>query len=151
MSAARNISNMTATAWFLAGLGALPFLAMAVAATVSPAFSAAHLGGDKAFLAYGAVILSFMGGVRWGRALTLAEPARAAEQMILSVAPSLAAWLALLIDRPWSLLLLAAGFALQAAWDWKSAGTGLLPAWFGRLRLTISAIVIASIALVMLA
>ncbi|MBC7281667.1 DUF3429 domain-containing protein [Hoeflea sp.] len=142
---------MTATAWFLAGLGALPFLAMAVAGTVSPAFSAAHLGGDTAFLGYGAVILSFMGGVRWGRALTLAEPALAAEQMILSVAPSLAAWLALLIDRPWSLFLLAAGFALQAAWDWKSAGTGLLPAWFGRLRLTISAIVIASIALVMLA
>jgi hypothetical protein len=92
-----------------------------------------------------------MGGVRWGRALTLDQPARAAEQMILSVAPSLAAWLALLIDRPWSLLLLAAGFALQAAWDFKSSGKGLLPAWFGRLRLTISAIVIASIGLVLLA
>ena len=151
MSAHRNQSNMAATAWFLAGLGALPFLAMAIAAVVSPAFAAAHLGGEPAFLGYGAVILSFMGGVRWGRALTLAEPARAAEQMILSVAPSLAAWLALLIDRPWSLVLLLTCFAMQAAWDWKSAGNGLLPAWFGRLRLTISAIVIVSIGLVLLA
>jgi len=151
MSEHRNQSSMTATAWFLAGLGAIPFLAMAVAAVISPAFAAARLGGETAFLGYGAVILSFMGGVRWGRALTLDQPARAAEQMILSVAPSLAAWLTLLIDRPWSLLLLAAGFALQAAWDFKSAGAGLLPAWFGRLRLTISAIVIASIGLVLLA
>jgi hypothetical protein len=151
MSEHRNHSSMTATAWFLAGLGAIPFLAMALAAVISPAFADAHLGGETAFLGYGAVILSFMGGVRWGRALTLDQPARAAEQMILSVAPSLAAWLALLIDRPWSLLLLAAGFALQAAWDFKSAGKGLLPAWFGRLRLTISAIVIASIGFVLLA
>jgi hypothetical protein len=151
MSAHRNQSSMTATAWFLAGLGALPFLAMAVATVVSPAFAAAHLGGEAAFLGYGAVILSFMGGVRWGRALSIEEPARAAEQMILSVAPSLAAWLALLIDRPWSLLLLLTCFAVQAAWDLSSARNGLLPRWFGRLRLTISVIVIASIALVLLA
>ncbi|MEM5471450.1 DUF3429 domain-containing protein [Hoeflea sp. AS60] len=142
---------MIATAWFLAGLGAVPFVAMALASIVSPEFAAARLGGDAAFLGYGAVILSFMGGVRWGRALSLEDPARAAEQIILSVAPSLAAWLALLIDRPLSLLLLMAGFALQAAWDAQSARNGLLPRWFGRVRLTISAIVVASIILVMLA
>ena len=147
----RDQSRMIATAWFLAGIGAIPFVVMALASIVSPEFTAAHLGGDAAFLGYGAVILSFMGGVRWGRALSLEDPARAAEQMILSVAPSLAAWLALLIDRPWSLLLLMAGFALQAAWDAKSAGNGLLPLWFGRLRLTISAIVIASILIMILA
>ena len=144
-------SRMIATAWFLAGLGAVPFVVMALAGVVWPEFAAARLGGDAAFLGYGAVILSFMGGIRWGRALSLEEPARAAEQMILSVAPSLAAWLALLIDRPWSLVLLLTCFAMQAAWDWKSAGNGLLPAWFGRLRLTISAIVIVSIGLVLLA
>lgn len=142
---------MIATAWFLAGLGAVPFVVMALASIVSPEFAAAQLGGDVAFLGYGAVILSFMGGVRWGRALSLEDPARAAEQMILSVAPSLVAWLALLVDRPWSLLLLMAGFALQAIWDVKSARNGLLPRWFGRVRLTISAIVVASIILVMLA
>ena len=147
----REQSRMIATAWFLAGLGAIPFVVMALASIVSPEFTAVHLGGDAAFLGYGAVILSFMGGVRWGRALSLEDPARAAEQMILSVAPSLAAWLALLIDRPWSLLLLMAGFVLQAAWDTNSARNGLLPGWFGRLRLTISTIVIASIILVMLA
>lgn len=144
-------SRMIATAWFLAGLGAVPFVAMALSGVVSPEFAAARLGGDTAFLGYGAVILSFMGGVRWGRALSLEQPARAAEQMILSVAPSLTAWLALLMNRPWSLLLLVAGFVLQAAWDMKAARNGLLPRWFGRLRLAISAIVVASIILVLLA
>jgi hypothetical protein len=36
MSEHRNHSSMTATAWFLAGLGAIPFLAMALAAVISP-------------------------------------------------------------------------------------------------------------------
>ncbi|MCY0093393.1 DUF3429 domain-containing protein [Hoeflea ulvae] len=138
-----------ATAWFLAGLGAVPFVAMALAAAVSPGFAAAHLGGETAFMGYGAVILSFMGGVRWGAALS-PTTGPGAERMILSVAPSLAAWLALLIDRPWSLLLLLAGFVLQGLWDVASARNGSLPAWFGRLRLTISAIVAASILLVLL-
>lgn len=144
-------SRMIATAWFLAGLGAVPFAVMALAGVVWPEFAAAQLGGDAAFLGYGAVILSFMGGIRWGRALSLEDPVHAGEQMILSVAPSLAAWLALLIDRPWSLVLLLTCFAMQAAWDLSSARSGLLPRWFGRLRLAISLIVIASIALVLLA
>lgn len=144
-------TRMIATAWFLAGLGAVPFVGMALAGVFWPELAATQLGGENAFLGYGAVILSFMGGIRWGRALSLEEPALAAGQMILSVAPSLAAWLALLIDRPWSLVLLMACFALQAIWDLRSAGNGLLPHWFARLRLAISVIVIASIALVLLA
>ncbi len=139
-----------ATAWFLAGLGAVPFVIMALAGIASPAFAAAHLGGETAFIGYGAVILSFMGGVRWGAALQPSSGA-GAERMIMSVAPSLAAWLALLIDRHWSLLLLLAGFALQGIWDVIGARNGALPGWFGRLRLTITAIVVASILLALAA
>ena len=83
---------MIATAGFLVGLGAVPFVVMALAGVFWPQFAAAQLGGDAAFRGCGTVILSFMGGIRWGRALSLEEPARAAGQMILSVAPSLAAW-----------------------------------------------------------
>lgn len=140
----------TATAWFLAGFGAVPFVVMAVAGVASPGFAAAHLGGDTAFIGYGAVILSFMGGVRWGAALP-PSAGQSAQQLIMSVAPSLAAWLALLIERPWALFLLLAGFALQGIWDVMSARSGVLPGWFGRLRLTITAIVVASILLVLVA
>ncbi|SOE18106.1 uncharacterized protein DUF3429 [Hoeflea halophila] len=142
--------RLGATAWFLAGLGAVPFVAMAVAGIVSPVFATAHLGGETAFIGYGAVILSFMGGVRWGAALP-PSAGPGAEQLMISVAPSLVAWLALLLERPWSLLLLLAGFALQGGWDVVSARNGALPGWFGRLRLTITAIVVASILLVLIA
>ncbi len=138
-----------ATAWFLAGLGAVPFVAMALGQAIMPGFANAHMGGDQAFLGYGAVILSFMGGVRWGAALAPSAAPTSAETMILSVAPSLAGWLALLIDRPWSLLLLLAGFGLQGAWDVASARSGALPAWFGKLRLVISTIVAGSILIVL--
>lgn len=150
MNDATEHRRAAATAWFLAGVGALPFVVMALAQVLMPGFATAYLGGETAFLAYGAVILSFMGGVRWGAALSPAALPVAGERMILSVAPSLAAWLALLIERPWSLLLLLAGFALQGAWDIMSARKGDLPPWFGRLRLVISAIVAASILVVLL-
>lgn len=142
--------RFTATAWFLAGFGAVPFAAMALAGAIAPGLSATYLGGDAAFLGYGAVILSFMGGIRWGAVLTGSSGPGAAQTLILSVAPPLAGWLALLIDRPWSLLLLLAGFVGQGAWDVASASNGQLPGWFGRLRLVISAIVAASILLVLL-
>jgi hypothetical protein len=106
---------MTATAWFLAGLGAVPFVYGTGQRSFRRLSPLRIWAVKRPFQGYGAVILSFMGGVRWGRALRWRQPARAAEQMILSVAPSLACWLALLIDRPWSLLLLQPGFALQAA------------------------------------
>lgn len=147
-------TRLTATAWFLAGFGAVPFAAMALAGAMAPGLSATYLGGEAAFIGYGAVILSFMGGVRWGAVLR-GEPgpgssgSAAAQTLILSVAPSLAGWLALLIERPWSLLLLLAGFVAQGVWDVASASKGDLPEWFGRLRLVISAIVAASILLVL--
>jgi hypothetical protein len=55
----------------------------------------------------------------------------------------------LLIAQPWSALLLLTGFVLQGIWDVVSARNGSLPGWFGRLRLTITAIVLASILLVL--
>ncbi|MEQ8481865.1 MAG: DUF3429 domain-containing protein [Hoeflea sp.] len=148
-------TRLTATAWFLAGFGAVPFAAMALAGAMAPGFAATYLGGEAAFTGYGAVILSFMGGIRWGAVLTAAPGAgpsgsAPAQTLIVSVAPSLAGWLALLIERPWSLLLLLAAFVAQGVWDVVSASRGGLPEWFGRLRLVISAIVAASILLILL-
>lgn len=151
MNDQHNSGTAIPTAWFLAAFGAVPFVAMALAAMFAPDFSAARLGGEAAFIGYGAVILAFMGGVRWGAALTPSLQVGAAEQMIISVAPSLVAWLSLMTERPWSLMLLLAGFILQGIWDVRSAHKGLLPKWFGRLRLTITAIVALSILLILFA
>ena len=51
---------------------------------------------ERAVLAYGAVILSFMGAVHWGLAMHSAHPRRN-RQLALSVVPALVAWVALLL------------------------------------------------------
>lgn len=115
--------------------GTLPFVAaLAVAALASDYRSA----GLAAFVAYGAVILSFLGGARWGRALaTGSHPLRFVE----AVLPSLLAFTALLLlHRPTLCLsLLAIGFL---AWMLVDV---LDPKWspaYRQLRLRISLLVL---------
>ncbi|MBV9079171.1 MAG: DUF3429 domain-containing protein [Methylobacteriaceae bacterium] len=92
-----------------------------------------------ALLTYGAVIASFLGGIRWGLALREADSA-ARFDLALSVVPSLLAWGCLALPRPFDLAGLA---ALILAWgfiDRDLPRRGLAPPWFGRLRLLLSTI-----------
>lgn len=84
--------------------------------------------------AYGAVILSFLGGIRWGKLLNDKSRIRHWTPLALSVVPSLVAWFALLLAPLWMLSVLAAGFVLQYAQDIEAVKRAELPAWFGRLR-----------------
>ena len=115
--------------------GALPFLAAAVFSTFNTAY-VRSFQTDQIAVAYGAVILSFLGGIRWGDAISEGRAAT----LFLSVLPSLAGFLALLIDNYNGTKILIAGFAAQAVWDFLAPGT--LPSWFINLRMMISAIVI---------
>lgn len=121
--------NSTDSARYLGYAGLIPFFGMALGALFSlePAIFVAAL------LGYGAVILSFLGGVVWGRAVSAEDAARAADY-IVSVMPSLAGWVALIIGGTAGLLLCAAGFAAMLVFDMK----GALPDWFARLRLHLS-------------
>lgn len=124
------------------GLGGLiPFVALALLAVTG---SASRIGVPTdmvraALLAYGAIIASFLGGIRWG--LALRESGRAATlDLVLSVVPSLIAWTCLALPRPFDagalgLLLLAWG-----AVDQDLPRRGLAPAWFGRLRIMLSGV-----------
>ncbi len=133
----------------LAGL--LPFIwgAATVLSDDLSALGLAYVGprfiGPYVQLFYGAVILSFMSGVLWGFA-TKATGTRATLCYILSVLPALwvffttgggpnAAALNLMIGFA-GLLLLDISF-----WRW-----GLAPQWWVRLRLLLTAIVIACLA-----
>ncbi len=95
-------------------------------------------------LAYGAVILSFLGGLRWGVELGLNPQGPRGPVMVLSVMGSLAGWAFVI----WGAMVrtsielffcYAAVFALHMVWD---IGSGDLPRWFRRLRIT--ATVVAS-------
>lgn len=94
---------------------------------------------------YGAVILSFLGGVRWGNVLFDHASLRQWMPLILSVVPSLIAWPALLLTPVPMLAVLAAGFTLQYALDVAGGKRGELPAWFVRLRLMLTSGAIISL------
>lgn len=86
-------------------------------------------------LVYGAVILSFIGGVRWGAEVAGSEAPRGAV-LALSVLGSLAAWVLVLCGvlcaLNWQVFAAAAGaHLLHGVWDTGAAG---LPAWMRRLR-----------------
>lgn len=115
----------------LAGL--IPFIGTAIATLVPD-------GGDnlalatRALGAYGAVILSFLGGVKWGVLLNDKAGLKIWAPIMLSVIPSLIAWSALLLPAIAMLSLLAAAMVLQYFLDTKSVQQKKLPQWYGRLR-----------------
>ena len=122
-------------------LGLIPFLAPPLVALVTPAH-AGILG--LVALVYGALILSFLGGARWGQ--EVARPQPRAVVITLAMLPTLAGFgllLATNLDRPRQLLALAALLALHFFWDAASAG---LPGWYPRLRLMLTAGAIVGLA-----
>ena len=88
--------------------------------------------------AYGAVILTFVGAIHWGRALGSGDR----RLMTRSVIPSLAGWSSLLLPASVALPALAAAFALMLLFDYGQYTE--LP-WFRRLRLQLTIIVCASL------
>lgn len=95
----------------------------------------------RATVAYGAVILSFLGGVRWGMGLLLSNPETRDARFALSIIPSLIGWVAVLLPAFPALVMLAVSFAAQGAWDVGDAEDDGAPSWFGHLRTMLTALV----------
>ncbi len=90
---------------------------------------------------YGALILSFLGGVRWGRALASDRPQEAGP-WVLALLPTCFGLFA--IFAHWAggpvtgIALTLAGLVAQLGWDRQALRAGDLPAWYGQLRLILS-------------
>ena len=97
----------------------------------------------KAFIVYSAVILSFLGGIRWGRVMGVGA---AAPGYVLAVLPSLWAFPALFLPTHWAVVALAIGFGLALWFDTRADAVPATPG-FRTLRVGISAAVVASHAL----
>ena len=139
--------RIPAAALWLGLAGALPFLALAAALFLAaPDLRPVAL---QAIAAYGAVILSFLGGIHWGLALQAGRPSWS--RLGPAVLPSLLGWAALLLAPVPGLLLLAAGFIAMALADHRTARAGAAPAWYPRLRWPLSGTVTASLCLSVLA
>lgn len=113
--------------------GVLPFAAAALA-TLGGGPAGAFAGG--ALLAYGAVILSFLGGIHWGLAIDRGQAGY--RRLGVGVLPSLVGWAALLAGGAWGLALLAAAFLLVLVADVRLTRDGAAPGWFPRLRVVLT-------------
>jgi hypothetical protein len=133
----------------LAGL--IPFIWGALTYLNAPLanWGASALGprfvGPYVQLFYGAVILSFMSGVLWGFA-TKTDGSRAATGYALSVLPALWAFFMTGGGPTSAATNLIFGFAGLLLLDYAFFRWGLTPEWWMRLRLLLTAIVIACLA-----
>ncbi len=121
-------------------LGVLPFVAPPVAALLLPGLGAAALAAQAA---YAALILSFLGGARWG--LEVCRPQPRAIIITVAMLPTLAGLAVLMVPAGWRAAQLG-GLALlllvHFVWDARSPG---LPRWYARLRLPLTVGAIAGL------
>jgi hypothetical protein len=100
-----------------------------------------------AMRAYAIAILSFLGGVRWGAAL---GEDGAARTFWHSVFPAILAWATIFMQPVLALAILAMTFAGQGAWDVLSAQSGALPAWYGKIRMKLTFMVVGALVIAMI-
>ena len=123
-------------------LGLIPFLAPAPAAWLWPDLAPA---AGAVLAVYAALILSFLGGARWGMAV--AAPRIDGRIVSLAMLPSLAGLALLMLPeawRGWQLAGLAAAHALQGLWDLRAT---TVPAWYASLRGQLTLAALAGLAL----
>jgi len=119
-------------------LGLIPFLAPGIIGWIWPDHAAL---AASALAVYAALILSFLGGARWGMAV--AAPAVDNRIVSLAMLPSLAGFALLMLpaeQRLWQLGGLAGAHMLQGFWDLRARSA---PAWYASLRgqLTLTALI----------
>jgi hypothetical protein len=141
------MSTIPTSARWLGWAGVIPFAGLA-ALLLLDAAPVAGLDQSRALtalLAYGMIILSFMGGVQWGL-----EMGRGSEGdgvgYAMSVIPALIAFGASFASPAAALLILAVGFALLLIYDLRRIRDGIGPAWYARLRVQLSTAVVISLA-----
>ena len=127
-------------AWLGYG-GLLPFLVLTPASLLDH-----HHGAlwSDALYAYGAIILSFIGALHWGLAMTLPELSERQRSawFAWSVVPALIAWPAVLFSPPLAAPLLVFGFIAHYLQDRRLARQARLPGWYLPLRLRLSSVAV---------
>lgn len=124
----------------LAGL--VPFFALApmAAGWIGPILVASAESARLMLAVYGVAILAFLGGVRWGLAMTYDSQEASRRDYLLSVLPAIAAWAAFALAAPWDLRTIALMHLAWGLMDYGLACRTVAPEWYGRLRLALSAV-----------
>lgn len=141
------LDNIPRSALSLGLAGLLPFWGLAIYVMVTEAPIKDFV--VQAEITYGAVILSFLGGMHWGLAAT---NERHANWLCLGwgVTPPLIAWGALFLQPFLGLTILIIGFLAAAIIDFRIFANNLNIIWFGRLRTVLSIGTISALLLTLL-
>ncbi len=138
----------------LLGLGGLiPFVGCGLVALWSrdPVLATRLL---QALVAYGAVILSFLGAVHWGFAMADESRLAATPRLVLGVLPAIFGWIALLVlqqgqaDAALAILALAFGSVLVV--EQRASSRGLMPPRYINLRWVLTIVVVATLIAVLM-
>jgi len=127
-------------AWLGYG-GLIPFLVLMPASLLDHHHGAVW---SDALYAYGAIILSFIGALHWGLAMSLPEltERQRSAWFAWSVVPALIAWPAVLFSPPLAAPLLVVGFIAHYLQDRRLARQATLPGWYLPLRLRLSSVAV---------
>ncbi len=127
----------TVVAW-LGYAGLIPFIGLALIGCCTD--RGRSIPWHTALKSYGAVILTFVGALHWGFAITIANIPRdrTNKLFVWSVVPALIAWIAISLNSAAAEILLIAGFATHYWQDRSLAAVAGLPGWYLPLRLRLS-------------
>ena len=140
--------------------GTIPFISLAVillldASSTTPAASGPAASGlaASALHLYGAIILSFLGGLHWGR-IACNPDIKPSDKwfLIYSVIPSLMGWSSYLLSDIWqgAALMLIAGFIISYVIDIRFIKLGAWQFWMKPLRTNLTFIACFSLTVLLL-
>jgi hypothetical protein len=140
MAEENSVAPPRIVAWLGYG-GLIPFITLAPASLLDQ-----HHGvvWNDALVAYGAIILSFIGALHWGLAMSLtglSERQRSA-CFAWSVVPALIAWPAVMFSPIVGAPLLVLGFVAHCLQDRRLARQAALPGWYLPLRMRLSSVAV---------
>lgn len=124
--------------------GLVPFVGLSLLSWWNPSHAAFW---HAALYGYGAVILSFIGALHWGLAMSVSDLTDAWRRACYrwSVVPALIAWVALCLPTPFATVLLVAGYGAQYSRDRLLVRQTALPAWYLPLRLRLSSVAVLAL------
>ena len=141
-------NNIPKAALILGLAGVLPFVVFGLLAITLGGGSVTPKLADTLLIGYGAVILSFIAGVRWGLALTVPNESDQALQLTVSTVPSVIAWAACFMPFAYGLPLLAFTHAAIAVWDIRAMHNGRGPVWYAKLRMILASLAVGILVIV---
>ena len=151
LSISKDQKTLKQWAYILGYLGTIPFLSLAV--TLLLVDTQSRILVASALHLYGSIILSFLGGLQWGR-IACKQVNETSDKwfLIYSVIPSLIGWSSFLLSYLWQEApsMLIAGFVISYAIDIRFSKSGEWQSWMKPLRTSLTFIACFSLIVLLL-